>query len=152
MKPFSKRLNGFVNDWFDKNQDKFTVYQESQFTFGDAENTFKLFAKHYKDHSTVPMWYDDNEDNIFADTRVNAKFRAWHDYNHVILGCDFSLKGEIKTYSHQQSSLPIDWDYERKLMYCEIVKQAEHYSSGGGIIENQREFTKSYLNKISDEE
>ena len=145
MKPFSKRLNHFIESWFEANKDKFTVYQESQFNFDNAEETFNLFTEHYRDFKTIPMWYDHNEDNIFADTTVNAKFRAWHDYCHILLSFNFSLSGEIEVYNYQQFLLPLRWMFERKLIYCEIVKQAEHYSSGGKTIKNQRKFTKKYL-------
>lgn len=145
MRPFSQQLNNFIEVWFAQNNEKFKQYQESQFNLDDADETFKRFSAHYKDYNTIPMWYDQNEDNIFADTIVNAKFRAWHDYCHILLGADFSLAGEKRVYTYQQSLLPLDWEFERKLMYCEIVKQAEHYSSGGKTIGNQREFTRNYL-------
>ena len=145
MKPFSQRLNNFIIEWFEANKDKFKVYQSSQFNLDDADETFKRFSDHYRDYKTIPMWYDNNEDNIFADTTVNAKFRAWHDYLHVIRNADFSLEGEKRVYTYQQSFLPLDWEFEKKLMYCEIVKQAEFYSAGGKKIENQREFTRNYL-------
>ena len=146
MKPFSKRFNQFIEDWFEANKDKFKVYPKSQFNFDNIEETFKLFTDHYREFNTIPMWYDDNTDNIFADTTINAKFRAWHDYTHIFLGADFTLQGEIEVYKYQSMLLPLDWEFERKLMYCEIVKQAEFYTNGGKRIKNQRKFTKKYLN------
>jgi hypothetical protein len=149
MKPFSLRLNKFVENWFEQNKDKFVVYPESKFNFSDAGTTFKEFTDHYKEKGTVPMWFDDNEDNTFGSTVVNAKFRAFHDYMHVVTGNDFSLGGEKKVYEIQQAMLPKDWELERQIMYCEIVKQAEHYSKDGAEpIKNQREFTREYLNKL----
>lgn len=148
MKPFSKRLNTFIEEWFEQNKDKFTIYPESQFDFKDIDDTFKRFTDHYREFQTIPMWYDDNKDNIFADTVINAKFRAWHDYMHVLYDFDFSLNGEINTYNEQQKLLPLEWELERKLMYCEIVEQAKHYSSGGETIKNQRKFTKNYLKTL----
>ena len=147
MKPFSKRLNHFIDIWFAQNSEKFTVYKESQFNFEDTDETFKLFTEHYKKYNTIPLWYDDNEDNIFGDTLINAKFRAWHDYCHILLSCNFSLEGEIEVYTFQQAMLPDDWEYEKQLMYCEIVGQAEHYSSGGEKIKDQRTFTDNFLKK-----
>jgi len=152
VKPFSKRLNTFIDEWFEQNKDKFTVYEESQFDFIDIDSTFKRFKDHYSEFKTIPMWFDDNADNIFADTSINAKFRAWHDYSHILVDADFSLSGEIETYHYQQSLLPLDWEFERKLMYCEIVEQAKHYSSGGETIKNQREFTQKILGTISTEQ
>ncbi len=145
MKPFSKRFNQFIEDWFEQNKDKFIVYNESQFNFDDIDTTFKLFTDHYREFNTIPMWYDDNTDNIFADTTVNAKFRAWHDYMHIFCGADFSLEGELVVFGAQSVLIPDDWEFERKLMYCEIVKQAEHYTAGVEKIKNQRKFTKNFL-------
>lgn len=150
MKPFSERLNRFIKDWYSLNCEKFRVYDKSQFDFTNIEDTFKRFTKHYKQHNSIPIWYDDNEDNIFGDIKINGKFRAWHDYFHILLNADFTLEGEKKVYEHQQALLPKDWGFERKLMYCEIVKQAEHYSSGGKTIKDQRLFTKNYLGMITE--
>lgn len=148
MKPFSKRFNQFIEDWFESNKDKFMVSDKSPFNFNDIDSTFKLFTDHYRQFNAITMWYDDNEDNIFADTVINAKFRAWHDYTHVFLNADFTLDKEKEVYLYQSMLLPLDWEYERQLMYCEIVKQAEHYSSGGKTIKNQRKFTKNFLKTL----
>lgn len=145
MKPFSQRLNSFILKWFEDNEDKFELYSESQFNFNNIDETFKKFTEYYKKYKKIPLWYDNNQDNIFANIVVNGRFRGWHDYCHVLIDADFSLSGEKRVYTYQQSLLPLDWEFERKLMYCEIVKQAEHYSSGGKTIENQRYFTRKYL-------
>jgi hypothetical protein len=148
MKPFSEKLNSFIVDWFENNRDKFSTYEKSQFNFDDVEQTYKDFKDHYDKLGTVPMWFDTNEDNIFGDIEVNAKFRAWHDYYHVLLSKGFSLSDEKEVYEEQQKLLPKDWDFERRLLYCEIVKQAEFYTENKKKkIKNQRKFTKEFLKK-----
>lgn len=145
MKPFSVRLNAFVWLWFKDNRKLFKVYKKSQFNFDDVTETFTIFTEHFKKYGTIPMWYDDNEDNIFADCEINAKFRAWHDYIHVVNGFDFSLCGEVKSYVAQVKSLPKDWKYERQLMEAEIVGQGIHYTQSNEPIQSQRDFAINYI-------
>lgn len=144
--PFSQRLNKFVLDWFDQNKELFETFPESQFNFGNITETFEAFTKHFQETGKVPMWYDDNYDNIFANREVNAKFRAWHDYIHVSNGFDFTLCGEIKSFNEQRKALPEAWELERMLMEAEIVGQAMHYTMHPDKpIESQRNFTIEYL-------
>lgn len=145
-KPFSPYLNKFITDWFTKNQHLFSQYSEPQFDFNDVNATFQAFQDHWYSKGTIPMWYDDNEDNIFASTTVNGMFRAWHDFIHIITGNDFTLQGEINSYEVQQAFLPADWKYEKSLMKAEIIGQAEFYTANPkGKIDSQRKFTQNYM-------
>ena len=146
--PFSKQLNEFVEAWFTDNQDKFKEYPSNQFNLDDAEKTFKEFQNHYVVNGTVPMWYDTNEDNIFGCAIVNAKFRAWHDYMHIITNNDFSLNGEKKVYAYQKRMFPESWWWERLLIKSEIVEQAKYYTKTKVPIPNQREFTLMFIENI----
>lgn len=148
MKPFSKRLNNFVLNWFEENKDYFEVFSEPQFNLDDADETFIRFKEHWLKTGKIPMWYDDNYDNTFGNREVNAKFRAWHDYMHVITDNDFSLLGEIKTFNKQKRLLPKDWEYERLILRAEIVGQAEHYSKSKEPIKSQREFATNYIKNL----
>ena len=144
--PFSHRLNNFVLNWFNVNIDLFQVYDQSQFDFSNAENTFKEFKAHFESKGTIPMWYDDNQCNIFGSTIVNAMFRAWHDYIHVITNNNFSLEGEINSFNFQKEFLPKEWRFEIELLEAEIVGQGIHYTEfPDKPIENQREFALNYI-------
>lgn len=143
--PYSPRLNDFVLDWFEQNKHFFHVYETSQFNLDDANLSFNYFKEHFKLHGTIPMWYDSNEDNIFGSTEVNAKFRAWHDYMHIVNGFDFSLEGEIKTYHKQQKLLPKMWYWERLLLQSEIIGQGIYYTFSDKTIESQRAFALDFI-------
>ena len=144
----SPRLNEFILNWFEQNQDLFTVYDKPQFNLDDADGTFYAFLQHWNTNKTIPMWYDDNQDNIFGSTEVNAKFRAWHDYVHVMTRNDFSLQGEINSYKYQRTFLPMEWSWERMLLQAEIVGQAMHYCSSKEPIASQRDFALNYINSL----
>lgn len=148
--PFSQRLNSFILSWFDTHKEFFQVYEKSQFDFSDAEQTFREFTEHYQSKGTIPMWYDDNENNIFGSIEVNAKFRAWHDYIHVITDNNFSLIGEIASFNFQKEMIPQDWKFEIELLEAEIVGQGIHYTNNPDvIIGDQRNFALNYIkNKL----
>lgn len=149
--PFSSRLNQFILDWWERNKHLFSQYSTPQFIPDDADKTFDVFTQHWKQKGTIPMWYDENDDNIFASREVNAKFRAWHDFIHVMTGNDFSLQGEINSYEVQQSFIPREWEWERALMKAEIVGQAEYYTKNGmgSPIPSQREFALNYIESLT---
>ncbi len=143
--PYSPRLNEFVLDWFSKNAQHFHVYHNFKFDLSNPDKVFQHFTDHWNVHGTIPMWYDDNDDNIFGDREVNAKFRAWHDYMHIVNGFDFSLEGEIKTYHKQQKLLPQMWYWERLLLQSEIIGQGVYYTFSEKPIESQRQFTMDFI-------
>jgi hypothetical protein len=145
MYSLSPRLNTFILKWFEQNSHLFCVYDEPQFRLEDADTSYHAFREHFKKHGTIPMWYDNNEDNIFGSTEVNAKFRAWHDYIHVSSRNDFSLQGEIMSFRIQRRALPVEWRWERALMEAEIIGQGMHYSSSSEVIPSQRQFALNYI-------
>lgn len=148
--PFSQRLNTFILSWFETYVDYFQVYDKSQFDFSNAEQTFRDFTEHYQTKGTIPMWYDDNENNIFGSTVVNAMFRAWHDYIHVMTDNNFSLEGEINSFKVQSKMLPADWAFEIELLEAEIVGQGIHYTNFPDvIISDQRNFALNYIKNKS---
>jgi ubiquinone biosynthesis protein Coq4 len=51
----------------------------------------------------------------------NAKFRAVHDWHHIIGGADDSMKGEILTYFIARESAPVATHW---LLFSEIILQA----------------------------
>ena len=55
----------------------------------------------------------------FLSNRQNAKFRAVHDWAHIVLGADDSFAGEFETWKHNEAPDSIQW-----LLFSEIVLQA----------------------------
>ena len=51
----------------------------------------------------------------------NAKFRAVHDWHHIIGGADDSMGGEVLTYYIAQESAPVAIHW---LLFSEIILQA----------------------------
>jgi hypothetical protein len=65
----------------------------------------------------------------------NAKFRAVHDWHHIVIGADSTMQGEISTFRHAKSTAPksIYW-----LLFSEIVLQAAACIHNGGEFQTQR--------------
>lgn len=146
MKSLSPRLNAFILDWFEANINLFQVYDKSQFNLSNVEQTFQEFTNHFKEFGTVPMWFDVNQSvNIFGCSEVNSKFRAWHDYMHVITCNGFTIEGEVRTFNRQKRQLPKDWLWEKLLLEAEIVGQGFHYTFSDKSISNQRAFALQYI-------
>lgn len=145
FKPFSQRLNNFILHWWVGNASHFKMYNSPQFQLDNAKETFESFTKEWNLNKTIPMWNDNSKENIFGNAEINAMFRAWHDYMHVVTGNDFTLQGEINTYQIQVEMLPKHWTYERMLLQAEIVGQGIHYTFSDKIISDQREFARNYL-------
>jgi hypothetical protein len=65
----------------------------------------------------------------------NARFRAIHDWHHILIGADSTLRGEISTFRHAKLTAPksIHW-----LLFSEIVLQAAACLHNGGEFQPQR--------------
>lgn len=144
-KPFSEKLNRFVYDWWMANKLSFKYYDTPQFQLNNSKETFDSFKAEYILNKTVPMWNDGCTVNIFGSAEINAMFRSWHDFMHVITDNDFTLQGEIETYKVQVEMLPKEWEYERLLLQAEIIGQGIHYSFSDKTISDQRAFARNYI-------
>jgi len=62
-----------------------------------------------------------HNDHPFLEGFTNAKFRAVHDWHHVITGADSSFTGELATFEHAAKHAPgeIRW-----MLFSEIAMQA----------------------------
>lgn len=62
-----------------------------------------------------------NSSHPFLSKRANARFRAVHDWHHIMIGADSTLRGEIAAFRYAKRSAPrnIHW-----LLFSEIVLQA----------------------------
>jgi len=57
----------------------------------------------------------------FLEGFMNAKFRAVHDWHHVVTGADSSFAGELSTFEHASKHAPIEI---RWMLFSEIALQA----------------------------
>ena len=64
----------------------------------------------------------------FLEGFTNAKFRALHDWHHVVIGADSSFAGEFATFEHARKSAPAEIQW---LLFSEIVLQAAACISTG---------------------
>jgi hypothetical protein len=60
-----------------------------------------------------------NNSHPYLSKSANAKFRAVHDWQHIVLSADDSFEGEYATYAHNTAPEPIQW-----ILFSEIVLQA----------------------------
>ena len=62
-----------------------------------------------------------HNDHPFLEGFGNAKFRAVHDWHHVVTGADSTFAGELATFEHAAQHAPSEI---RWLLFSEIVLQA----------------------------
>lgn len=76
-----------------------------------------------------------HNDHPYLSFRDNARFRAVHDWHHILIGADSTMQGEIATFRHAKSTAPksIHW-----LLFSEIVLQAAACLHNGGEFQPQR--------------
>jgi len=76
-----------------------------------------------------------NNDHPYLSFRDNARFRAIHDWHHILIGADSTMRGEISTFRHAKSTAPksIHW-----ILFSEIVLQAAACLHSGGEFQPQR--------------
>jgi len=134
--PFSQRLNDFIND-----RAEGLRYIDGAF----PELSFEEFKAEFKSSGVMPISNEHCENNIFGDIETNIAFRAWHDSIHLELNEGFEYFSEAIVAFKQMNELPLDWVFERNLIYCEVIGQAAYHRNTGNFVEDQREFTINFL-------
>lgn len=143
--PFSSRLNEWIANWYDRNKVFFRFTKHDDFDPEDIEGTFQRHKKRFEESGVISIWTGASEGTIFGDPTINHKFRAWHDYIHLTHNLGYDFIGESITANVQASQLPNDWLFERELVLCEVVGQAQYNMMTGEFVEDQRQFTVDYL-------
>jgi hypothetical protein len=102
------------------------------------------------------VWAGGSDATIFGCVDTNHHFRAWHDWCHLTGGHEFTLEGERATLEMQAEHLIRVYgrghaDIRRwlRIIYAEVVAQAEHYEDRGEFIADQAEFTKRHMRSSS---
>lgn len=93
--------------------------------------------------STLVIWSGGSEKTIYNDKTVNYAFRALHDEMHLKTGFNFSIENEIELGRLQASKYTSSLMQE--LVFCEIAGQAMYFQKYNKFLENQYEFTLTYL-------
>ena len=123
--PTSAELAALV-EWIDRQW--MLVPAEVEILFTYAERTLAQTISEYIEtgHLVISIAHNDHP---YLTADQNARFRAIHDWHHIEIGADDSLKGEIATYYRARSTAPqaIWW-----MLRSEIVLQAAaciHYGA-----------------------
>jgi len=69
-----------------------------------------------------------NNFHPFLEGFQNAKFRAVHDWHHLVVGADSTFKGEVATFKHAAMQAPREMQW---MLFSEIVLQAATAISTG---------------------
>lgn len=101
-----------------------------------APSTFEDLMR--LDSKEAIVWSGASECTIYGDPSVNYAMRAWHDSLHRKLSADFSLAGETRV-ALEHCRL-IESDGLARIIWAEVVGQAEFFERFGQFPENQVEF------------
>ena len=142
--PFSINLNKWVE--YEFNLLPFKV------VFVDSE-PYESFEQMFTDFEAMGVLYISTlhcENTIFGDPLVNQKFRAIHDFQHILHELDFSFESELIVNYHQnrialQSGLLNKFD--RELLNIETAGQIMYFRQYGIFPDDQRQFAINELNK-----
>lgn len=143
--PFSQRLNDWIENWFDNHKHIFKFVDTDDFDSDDIEATFKKHTARFQTEGVIHIWTGASDNTIFGEPTINHKFRAWHDFIHITQGYGYDFVGESICSVIQQSQLPNNWHFEKNLIHCEIVGQAQYFMLHGEFLKDQRKFTHLYL-------
>jgi len=69
-----------------------------------------------------------NNFHPFLEGFQNAKFRAVHDWHHLVVGADSTFKGEVATFKHAAMQAPREMQW---MLFSDIVLQAATAISTG---------------------
>ena len=148
--PFSERLNNFIENWYNENKEYFNFVEVDDFDENDIEGTFEKHKKRFEETKKINIWTGESEGTIFGCARVNHMFRAWHDFIHIRENLGYSITEESIVCDIQRDMLPSDWAFEKSLVESEIRGQAHYFFINNKFVDNQRVFTRKYLeNSIS---
>ncbi len=115
---------------------------------------FEAMRQDYLNTGVLKVNSDHSENTIFGYPEVNHAFRAWHDHCHLLANADFSREGEraaaelqIKQMKVFMEGSPVIPVFE-KLIYAEVVGQADYFFETGKFPDNQREWTEEFFRNI----
>lgn len=119
----------------------------------EAPSTLEQLQSRVTKTGRLLVWSGASDATIFGDAETNYAFRAWHDWCHWRYSLPFNLDGEreaakrqiehvAQLYGERQS-----WHFGN-IVWAEVVGQAEHFAAFGGFPEDQRAFTKAYMQMV----
>lgn len=142
--PFSKRFNIFVETWFEENKEKFNMVDHDEFDDTDYKTAFINMKNRFEETGKINV-VATNFPTIFGNSEIYDKFRAWHDYMHVMCNCGFDVGSESIVATVQASKLPADWLLEKELIIAQITGTNQYYKIHKDYVKNHRQFIADYL-------
>ncbi|WP_396146078.1 hypothetical protein [Flavobacterium sp.] len=142
---FSKRLNIWIEDFYNKHSRYFVFVDFDDFNLDDISETHKKHVERFKETAKIHIWTGASETTIFSDPKINWYFRAWHDYIHINYNLGYSFEEESMVASKQCAMLDKDWLLEKELVQIEILAQGQYFQVHSDFPVNQRKFCISYL-------
>tara|TARA_R110000823_G_scaffold241207_1_gene365960 strand:- start:1240 stop:1707 length:468 start_codon:yes stop_codon:yes gene_type:complete len=122
----------------------------------DAPNTYEDMQAYYIEYGQLCIYNGASDNTIFADSKVNIAFRAWHDYYHMTKEIEFTELGEYEVSKYQSYDL-IFWCIDNNkqdkiklflhLLDIEINDQVKFFNENNYFIEDQHKFTLEQLDK-----
>lgn len=119
----------------------------------DGKPCLDLMSQDYATTGRLKVWQGASDRTIFGDPCINWAFRAWHDYCHVVGKHGFTLEGERLTATRQIRNMRAAYGYSGvarvgwdKVLWIEVVEQAEHFAATGAFPVDQRAFM---LNRLA---
>jgi hypothetical protein len=115
---------------------------------GKAPATLAALRHEVAKTGRMLVWSGGSERTIFGCADTNHHFRAWHDWCHLKHGLEFTLEGE-RAAAHVQAQHLIQrygvghTDLHRwlRILYAEVIAQAEHFEYWREFPNNQKGFT-----------
>lgn len=146
--PFSENLNKWVEQQFTK------LPFEVVFVEGEPYADFETMQDAFRENpNRLEVSTLHSEKTIFGDPQVNWKFRAIHDFLHLVHGLDFTYEAELLVNYHQtvfalQTGRGLLRDFELSLLNIETAGQIAYHRSTGEFPSDQRKFAIGELVKM----
>ncbi len=144
MKAMFPELNRMV--------DQIIADREIEYVLTDSQFlTFESITEYYCKNSKFIIWRGGSNNTIFGTPEMNHKFRAWHDYHHIIHNIPFTSEGEYRVYMHQIDDINPYCDTIDKFKRCcnildiEINGQVKYFEQHEYFPEDQRAFMRKQL-------
>jgi len=94
------------------------------FVKGQPYKNLSELSNDYQKNDRIKVSRDFNNSRLFG-RDCNLKFRAVHDYYHILLDEEFNYAGESSVYETQKTLYPEKY---HKILYSEIVLQAAYFT------------------------
>ena len=117
----------------------------------EAPSTLEELSDHVAKTGRMLVWSGASENTIFADAEVNYAFRAWHDWQHLTYQFPFTLEGEKAAAACQIADIAAIFGQSAavkrfaRLIWCEVVGQAEYKERTGEFPTDQVDFARNWL-------